>query len=1039
MANKRVHEIAKAQGLPSKAVIDALQADGHDVSSASSSIDEAVALRALKGSGAAPAPARPARPAAAPGQRPAGGQRPVRPGTTGAPARPVRPAAPGQQRPAPTGQRPAAGGQRPVRPGSPGTPARPVRPAAPGQQRPAPTGQRPAGGASARPGGDRPLGPKPTPGARPLGPKPTPGARPAPVGRPVRPQGAGGAPTAPGPQRPARPGGDKPLGPRVIQQPTAPKPQPQRPAAQSPTTAPGRRPAAPGGPQRPARPDGGRPAGRPARPDDRGPRPAGRPARPDDRGPRRGGRPDDRGPRQREERPLGPKPTPGARPLGPKPTPGARPAGTPSPFQRRKPVDLDAPVPTRDLRTRKPDAPKGPLAPGEKPAQGAGPKIIAMPDPATARPQRAGGNRAGGPGGAGGPGRRRVVIDQPGGPRRPGPGGPPSRRPRRRRRRQSIEEALAPISRDHAKTVDVARINSGSTVKDVAEYLGVPVPDVIKKLMLMGEMATLTQTLPDETIELLAAEFEREIEIVSAADEEEPELEFDDDEADLEERPPVVTIMGHVDHGKTSLLDKLRETEIAASEAGGITQHIGAYQVHHDDLTVTFLDTPGHAAFTAMRARGAKITDIVVVVVAADDGMKPQTQEAIDHARAADVPIIVAVNKIDKEGADPLRVRTEMAEKGVTPAEWGGDVEFVDISAKTGDGLGDLLDTIGVVSELLELRANPDTEASGAILESKLDPGRGPVATMLIQRGTLEIGDAIVAGAEWGRVRALIDYTGERIEVAGPGDPVEVLGWNGVPAAGDTALVVESERVARTRAEERATRLKAEAIARRSGRKFALEDVFKRARSGAELKGLPLILKADVGGSLGAFEDEISRLPQTEVLVDIVRSGVGGITESDVMLAAASQAVIIGFNVRPVGDAQRVADREGVEIRTYEVIYKALDDLRDAMEGLLDPEQVEETVGQAEVRQIFRASRVGTIAGSYVTDGKITRNGKARLIRDGNVIATTRIESLRRFQEDAREVATGFECGIVLRDYPDVKEGDVIEVFETKSVERELT
>ncbi|WP_349239821.1 translation initiation factor IF-2 [Patulibacter sp. SYSU D01012] len=748
----------------------------------------------------------------------------------------------------------------------------------------------------------------------------------------------------------------------------------------------------------------------------------------------------DRSLRRPEDRPLPPRP---AGPGGP-PRPGQPPAaGAPRPGERplgrrpRRAKDVPPPPPTRDLRTKKPALPKGPPTLGEKPAAGAGPKIIALPDPATARPQRSG---AGGSGGPGGPGRRRVVIDQPGGPRRPGVGGgPPNRRPRRRRRRQSIEEALAPLSRgDQGKTVDVPKINSGSTVKDVAEYLGVPVPEVIKKLMLMGEMATLTQTLADETIELLAGEFDREVQIVKASDEEEETPVFDDSEAELVQRPPVVTIMGHVDHGKTSLLDKLREASVAEGEAGGITQHIGAYQVHHGEDTITFLDTPGHAAFTAMRARGARLTDIAVIVVAADDGVKPQTEEAIDHARAAGVPIIVAVNKIDKEGADPLRVRTEMATIGLNPAEWGGDIEFVDVSAKTGDGLDDLLDTIGVVAELLELAANPDTEASGVVIESKLDVGRGPVATVLIQRGTLEIGDPIVSGAQWGKVRALIDYTGERIEVAGVGDPVQVLGFNGVPNAGDFAMVVDSEKTARTKAEERETRLKAEALARRSGRKFSLDEVFKRSRSAAEMKGLPLILKADVAGSLEAFEDEIAKLPQSEVLVDIVLAGVGGITESDVMLASASEAVVIGFNVGTVGNAQRVADHEGVEIRTYEVIYRALEDLRDAMEGMLDKDEIEETVGTAEVRQIFRASKVGTIAGCYVTDGRVRRNGLVRVIRDGEILRNTKIESLKRFNEDAREVATGFECGIVLREGDDLREGDILETYEKRRVDREL-
>jgi translation initiation factor IF-2 len=738
-------------------------------------------------------------------------------------------------------------------------------------------------------------------------------------------------------------------------------------------------------------------------------------------------------------RPLGPRPVaagPGTgRPLppGPRPAPGSTPPGGPGRRPpRRAAKETPPPPPTRDLRTKKPALPKGPPTLGEKPEAGAGPKIIALPDPSSTRPKAAGA--------AGAAGKRRVVIDQPGGPRRPGVGGgPPNRRPRRRRRRQSIEEALAPLNRgEQGRTVDVPRINSGSTVKDVAEYLGVPIPEMIKKLMLMGEMATLTQTLPDETIELLAAEFEREIVIVKASDEEDEALVFDDSEAEMVQRPPVVTIMGHVDHGKTSLLDKLREASVAEGEAGGITQHIGAYQVHHGEDTITFLDTPGHAAFTAMRARGARLTDIAVIVVAADDGVKPQTQEAIDHARAADVPIIVAINKIDKPGADPVRVRTEMATIGLNPAEWGGDTEFVDVSAKTGEGLENLLDTINVVAEIQELSANADTEASGVVIEAKLDVGRGPVATILIQRGTLEVGDPIVSGAQWGKVRALIDYTGERIEVAGVGDPVLVLGFNGVPNAGDQAMVVDTEKTARVRAEERETRLKAEAIARRSGRKFSLEDVFKRSADSQEQKGLQLIIKADVAGSLEAFEDEIAKLPQSEVFVDIVLSGVGGITESDVMLAAASQAVIIGFGTDTVGNARRVADHEGVEIRTYEIIYRALEDLRDAMEGMLDKDEVEETVGTAEVRQIFRASKVGTIAGSYVTDGKVRRNGLVRVIRDGEIIETTKIESLKRFNEDAREVAAGYECGIVLRDFEQLREGDILETYEKRRVDREL-
>ena len=613
---------------------------------------------------------------------------------------------------------------------------------------------------------------------------------------------------------------------------------------------------------------------------------------------------------------------------------------------------------------------------------------------------------------------------------------PPRRQRRGRRRRGTYQEPL-PQDPSVATAVDVIRINSGSTVKEAAESLGVPVPDVIKKLMSLGEMATLTQTLSDEALGVLAEEFGKKIEIVHAADDVEVEPTFEDAEADLLERPPVVTIMGHVDHGKTSLLDAIRQTEVVAGEAGGITQHIGAYQVHHNGKTVTFLDTPGHEALTAMRARGASGTDIAVIVVAADDGVKPQTDEAIDHARAADVPIVVAVNKIDKEGARPEVVRSEMAQRGLNPAEWGGDTEFVDVSAKTKQGLDELLETINVVAELEELRANPDTAASGAVVESRLDPGRGPVVTILVQRGTLHVGDPLVAGGHWGKVRAMQDFMGEKVKAAGPGMPVEILGFDGVPEAGEHVRVVDNDRHARQQATERAQRLKTEAIARRSGMKISLEDVFKRAQEG-EVQSINLVLKADVAGSLEALEDEIAKLPQQEVAVNVIHRGVGGISESDVMLASASEGIVLGFNVRPIGDARAVAEREGVEIRTYNVIYKALEDLRAAMEGMLEPEEVEESLGEVEVRQLFKASRVGTIAGSVVTEGKVTPGAKVRLVRDGTVVYDGVIASLRRFQDDVREVTAGQECGIVLRDFQDVKEGDRLEVYATRKVEREL-
>ena len=687
-------------------------------------------------------------------------------------------------------------------------------------------------------------------------------------------------------------------------------------------------------------------------------------------------------------------------------------------------------------------APKTPPKPKAKPAAPSGENGGAQRQ----RPTRSSlqGERA--PGSAGGV--RRVVIDSqasrrqgpgggPGGPGGGPGGGPPNRPPRRRggrRRRGTYEE---PVAQDvSALKADVIRVASGSTVKDVAESLGVAVPEIIKKLMGLGEMATLTQTLNDDAIQVLADEFDKEIEIVTAAEDASAEPEFDDADEDLEPRPPVVTIMGHVDHGKTSLLDAIRSTEVAAGEAGGITQHIGAYQVHQDGKTITFLDTPGHEAFTAMRARGAQATDIAVIVVAADDGVRPQTREAVDHAKAAEVPIMVAVNKIDKEGAAPDRVRTEMTQLGLQPEEWGGDTMFVDVSAKTKDGLDDLLEGLLLMAEVEELTANPDTEASGTVIESKLDPGRGAVVTVLVQRGTLKIGDAVVAGAHWGRVRAMSDYTGKRVKTARPAEPVEVLGFDTVPEAGEYVRVVENDRRARSLAGERANRLKLEQQARRSGIKRSLATIFDQS---GDLNELSLVLKADVSGSLEAFEDEIAKLPQEEVQVSIVLAGVGGITESDINLAAASDAIVMGFNVRPVGEAAQLADREGVEIRTYSVIYRAIDELRDAMQGMLAPETVEDVVGNIEVRQIFRASKIGVIAGCMVTDGKVTRGAKVRLIRDGAVVHDGEIGSLRRFNEDVREVASGFECGVVLANYANVEEGDTMEVYETRQVERTLS
>jgi translation initiation factor IF-2 len=677
----------------------------------------------------------------------------------------------------------------------------------------------------------------------------------------------------------------------------------------------------------------------------------------------------------------------------------------------------------------KPKAKAAPKAEAKAPApsrpDGQAPSKPAAPKP-TAKKPAAGGKK------------RRVVIDSQAA-RRDQMGGPPPQRPPRRRggrrRRPLLEEP--PVKAEEPAEPEATRVNSGATVREVAELLGLGSAEVIKKLMMMGEMATLTQTLTDESIEAIADEYDRKIEIVTAAEEEPEAPEFDDTEESLVDRPPVVTIMGHVDHGKTSLLDAIRETEVAAGEAGGITQHIGAYQVHHEAKTITFLDTPGHAAFTAMRARGAKVTDVAVVVVAADDGVMPQTKEAIDHARAADVPILIAVNKIDKEGAQPDRVRNELAADGLTPEDWGGETVYCDVSAKTHEGLDNLLDMILLVSELEELGANPDAPASGTVVESQLDPGRGPVVTILVQRGTLAVGDSLVAGPQWGRVRAMQDFTGARVEKAGPGMPVEVLGFDGVCEAGEHVRAVENDRRARQLAQERGNRLKTEALARRQARKVSLEEVFSRVQEG-DIKELNIVLKADVAGSLEALQDEIAKVPQEQVAINIIHSQTGGINESDVMLASASDAIVIGFNVRPLADARKAGEREGVDIRTYSVIYKITEDLRNAMEGLLEAVEVEETLGEAEVKQTFKASKVGRIAGCIVTEGRVTRDASVRLVREGTVIWDGKLGSLRRFKDNVQEVDEGQECGIVLEGYADIKEGDVLEFFETKQVEQTL-
>jgi translation initiation factor IF-2 len=631
-------------------------------------------------------------------------------------------------------------------------------------------------------------------------------------------------------------------------------------------------------------------------------------------------------------------------------------------------------------------------------------------------------------GGASPRGKRRVVIDQ-GGQRG---GGPPGRQGRGR---QEVGPPKQP--REIVAPTGPVTVQSGVTVRDYSQALGVPMPELIKILMNLGQMRTATQSLSDEEVELIAAELKREVTIKHAADEdEEPEV-FEDTESDLVLRPPVVTIMGHVDHGKTSLLDAIRQTAVVATEAGGITQHIGAYQVEHNGRRITFIDTPGHEAFTAMRARGAKVTDIAVLVVAANDSVMPQTKESISHARAADVPIVVAINKVDLPDANPDKVRGDLANEGLQPEEWGGTTQVAEVSAKTRLGLDELLEKVLLVAdvELEQLKANPNADASGPIIESRLDQGRGPVATMLVQRGTLRVGEAIVAGDAWARVRALNDFRGEKLLEATPGTPVEILGFDRPPPAGETARVVENERKARELAHVRGERLRREVLAQRSAAGVSLESLFEQMQEGA-VQDLNLILKGDVVGSVEAAVSELQKIKHPEVRVNVIHQGVGGITENDVNLAIPAGALIVGFNVRPSAEARALAERAGVEIRTYRVIYQLTEDIEKALVGMLRPIETEATLGEAEVRALFRASRIGTIAGCMVTSGLVRRGAQVRVVRDGTVIYETTIASLRRIKDDVREVQEGFECGILLENFNDVKEGDVLECYETRQVER---
>ncbi|MER6215276.1 translation initiation factor IF-2 [Streptomyces sp. NPDC048387] len=1026
MAKVRVYELAKEFGVESKVVMAKLQELGEFVRSASSTIEAPVVRKltdALQGPGGnagksaakpgAPrkaAPAKPAAPSPAAAARPAApkpGAPAPKPAAAEAPAAsaPVTPAAPG---PRPGPKAPAAPKPAPAAPVATeftAPPAAPARPAAaapgprPAQQRPAAQGQ-----SGARPGAPRPAGA--TPGAQ----APRPGA-PAP-----RPQGSRPAGPRPG-NNPFTSGGSTGMA---------------RPQAPRPAGAP--RPGAPGagGGQGAPRPQGG-PGGAP-RPQGPG---AGRPTP--------GGMP----------RPQGGAPRPGGAPGGNRPNPGMMPqrpaAGGPGP----RPGGGPRPGPGGAGRPGGPGRPGGggfagrPAGPGSRPAGGG-----------FGGPRPGGGGFGGGPAGAGGGGRP-GFGGRPGGPGARGgtqgafgrPGGPARRgRKSKRQRRQEYEAMQAPsvggvmLPRGNGETV---RLSRGASLTDFAEKINANPASLVAVMMNLGEMVTATQSVSDETLQLLAGEMNYTVQIVSPEEEDREllegfDIEFGEDEGGEEfllPRPPVVTVMGHVDHGKTRLLDAIRKTNVVAGEAGGITQHIGAYQVgtevNGEERKITFIDTPGHEAFTAMRARGAKSTDIAILVVAANDGVMPQTIEALNHAKAAGVPIVVAVNKIDVEGADPVKVRGQLTEFGLVAEEYGGDTMFVDISAKQGLHIDSLLEAVVLTADAsLDLRANPEQDAQGIAIESHLDRGRGAVATVLVQRGTLRVGDTMVVGDAYGRVRAMLDDKGNNVEEAGPSTPVLVLGLTNVPGAGDNFLVVDEDRTARQIAEKRAARERNANFAKRV-RRVSLEDLDSVLKAGL-VQELNLIIKGDASGAVEALESSLLQLDVgEEVDIRVLHRGVGAVTESDISLAMGSDAIVIGYNVRAAGRAAQMADREGVDVRYYSVIYQAIEEIEAALKGLLKPEYEEVELGTAEIREIFRSSKLGNIAGVLVRSGEVKRNTKARLLRDGKVIAENlTISGLRRFKDDVTEIREGFEGGINLGSFNDIKIDDVIATYEMREKPR---
>lgn len=835
-------------------------------------------------------------------------------------------------------------------------------------------------------------GPKPAPAAEPEAPAAAAPAAPVAEPEPVAPAAAAApAPTAPKPASPAPKPSARPGAPRPGNNPFAPS----QGMGRRPAPAPGGD-AAPGDQQRPPRPPAARDGGAPGRPGMPRPNPAMMPKSPAAFGSGPGGRPGPGGPGQGRGGAPG---RPGAPARGGAPGRGGAGAGAP-----------------------------GRGGPGGAPG-GFGPS---------------GGGRPGG-GRPGQRGQTQGAFGRPGGPSRRG-------RKSKRARRQEFEAMDAPtlggvrVRKGNGETV---RLPRGASLTDFAERINVDAAALVQMLFSLGEMVTATQSVGDETFELLGDELNYVVQVVSPEDEDRELLETFDlefgadegDEADLVIRPPVVTVMGHVDHGKTKLLDALRDANVVDKEAGGITQHIGAYQVHTEvdgtDRRITLIDTPGHEAFTAMRARGAQATDIAILVVAADDGVMPQTVEALNHAKAAGVPVVVAVNKIDKPDSDPTKVRGQLTEYGLIPEEYGGDAMFVDVSAKAGLNLDKLLEAVVLTADAsLDLRANPTQDAQGLVVEAHLDRGRGPVATVLVQRGTLRVGDSIVAGPAHGRVRAMLDEYGHEIAEADPSRPAMVLGLSAVPGAGQNFIVVEDDRMARQIAEKREARERAAMQAKRRVRR-SLEDFMASMEKG-ESQELNLILKGDVSGSVEALEDALAKIDVgDEVGIRVIDRGVGAITETNVDLAAASDAIIIGFNVRPQGKATEMADREGVEIRYYSVIYQAIEEIEAALKGMLKPEFEESTLGQAEIREIFRSSKAGNIAGCMVTSGVIRRNAKVRILRDSAVVADNLdLSSLRREKDDASEVREGFECGLVLRNFQDIKIGDIVESFEMREIPR---